>query len=115
MLAAVAAGSSAMPAKLPSPSVGTAEQAGPEAPIMASSMSPMSPVDSSSMSPIGGIRTASMMCTVALAVGTSEQTTLASFTVVPSAPKVMVSPLTVSSSPAPARSAAFNDCPATTW
>ena len=62
-----------------------------------------------------GISTESMMCTVALAVVTSEHTTLAPLTVVPSAPKVSVSPLTVTAEPAAPSPAAFSWSPATTW
>ena len=50
---------------------------------------------SSLISVMGGISTESMMCTVALAVVTSEHTTWAPLTVVPSVPNVSASPSTV--------------------
>ena len=85
--AAVAAGSSAMPLKLPSPSAGTEAHAVP-----LGDMAAISPLDSDGISadslispvisPAIGIRTLSMMWTVALAVTTSEHTTAAPLTVV---------------------------------
>ena len=65
--AAVAAGASAMPVKLPAPSAGTAAQAGPEGSVLAPEPELMA----------SGMRTESMMNTVALAVCTLAQTTAA--------------------------------------
>ena len=62
-----------------------------------------------------GSSTESMMWTVPLATGTSEQITLASLTIVPSAPKVTSPPSTVSDEPSEPRSAAMADSPPMTW